>query len=235
MPVPPLVETVNVGRAEVNPHKRNVGATGFGKHPTAEPVRVRAPGPKQVGGAGSGLVGDFIGDRRHHGGDLQAVYAYQREDLDRWAGELGRDLPNGAFGENLTTSGIDLAEVLVGERWLVGTGEDEASSVVLEVTVPRIPCATFAGRLGERGWVKRFTADGRTGTYLRVVRAGQVRSGDPIRVVSSPEHDVTVGLVFRATTTRRDLLPRLLAARDHLEPETIALAEQGRTFVLDDA
>ena len=233
--MPQLVETVNVGRAEVNPHKRQVGATGFGKHPTAEPVEVRAPGPKQVGGRGSGLVGDFIGDRRHHGGDRQAVYAYQREDLDRWAATLDRDLPNGSFGENLTTSGIDLAEVLVGERWLVGTGEDDSSSVLLEVTVPRIPCATFAGRLGERGWVKRFTADGRSGTYLRVVRAGTVRSGDPITVVFTPDHDVTVGTVFRATTLRRDLLPQLLAARDYLEPETIALAEQGRTFTLDDA
>jgi MOSC domain-containing protein YiiM len=233
--VPQLVETVNVGRAAINPSKPKVGVTGIGKQPTDAPVEVRAPGPKQVGGRGSGLVGDFIGDRRHHGGDLQAVYAYQREDLDRWAAVLGRDLPNGSFGENLTTSGIDLAEVLVGERWLVGTGEDEASSVVLEVSVPRIPCATFASRLGERGWVKRFTADGRSGTYLRVVRAGTVRSGDPITVVFTPDHDVTVGTVFRATTLRRDLLPQLLAARDYLEPETIALAEQGRTFTLDDA
>ena len=67
--VPQLVETVNVGRAEVNPHKRQVGATGFSKHPADGPVQVRAPGPKNVGGRGSGLVGDFIGDRRHHGGD----------------------------------------------------------------------------------------------------------------------------------------------------------------------
>ena len=233
--MPQLVETVNVGRAEVNPHKPKVGVTGIGKQPTAEPVAVRAPGPRQVGGRGSGLVGDYIGDRYHHGGDLQAVYAFQREDLDRWAGELGRELPNGSFGENLTTRGIDLDAARVGERWLVGTGDDPATSVELEVTLPRIPCATFAGRLGLRGWVKRFTADGRSGAYLRVVRAGTVRSGDPIRVVFSPDHDVTVGTLFRATTTRRDLLPELLAARDYLQPETIALAEQGRTFTLDDA
>ena len=47
------------------------------------------------------------------------------------------------FGENLTTSGLDV-DGAVGERWQVG---DE---VVLEVAGPRIPCSTFAARMGEK-------------------------------------------------------------------------------------
>ena len=227
------VLSVNVGRGGDKAWAK-AGRTGIDKRPVDGPVTVRAPGPKR-GGLGSGLVGDVIGDRRHHGGDRQAVYAFQREDLDRWERELGRPLRNGGFGENLTTAGIDLEQVRVGERWVVGDPADPERSVELEATDPRIPCRTFAGFLAERGWVKRFTADGRTGTYLAVVRAGSVRAGDEIVRTFLPDHDVTLGLVFRATTTRRDLLPRLLGAREHLDAETLGMVERSQTVVLDDA
>jgi MOSC domain-containing protein YiiM len=224
------VLSVNVGAGADKPYAK-VRLTGIDKRPADGPVAVRAPGPRR---GVSGVAGDFIGDERHHGGDRQAVYAFQREDLDRWQGELGRELPNGCFGENLTTVGIDLEQVLVGERWTVG---DPASgeALELEVTDPRIPCRTFSGFLAERGWVKRFTADGRPGTYLSVVRPGQVRAGDEVRRTFVPDHDVTIGLLFRATTTQRDLLPRLLAARDYLDAETRGLVERRETFALDDA
>lgn len=213
--------SVNVGGSIPNPHKNSPWArtSGIGKVPVDGPVEVRDPGPKR-GGLGGGLVGDHVGDRKHHGGHDQAVYAYQREDLDRWAEQLGRELPDGAFGENLTTVGIDVNEALVGERWRVG------SDVELVVTSPRTPCATFAGWLGERGWIKRFTADTRPGTYFRVVRPGTITAGDPIEVVHRPGHDVTISLYFRSLMTEQDLLPRLLAAGDDLPAVTRAEAER---------
>ena len=211
MPVA-VLESVNLGRPRPNPFKP-VEATGIGKEPALGPVEVRDPGPKR-GGLGSGLVGDFIGDRKHHGGDEQAVYVFQREDLDRWQERLGRELPNGFFGENLTTSGIDVAEARVGERWRIG------AKVEVAVTAPRIPCSTFRGWVGEKGWVKLFTADARPGTYLRVLRPGTIQAGDPITVLHRPDHDVTVSLYFRSQLTERDLLPRLLAAGDDLPAGT---------------
>jgi len=195
------VLTVNVGRPRPNPWKPT-GLTGIDKQPVD--VLVRAPGPKGTGEVG--LAGDRVYDVRHHGGPDQAVYAYAREDLDFWVAEMGRPLVNGAFGENLTTEGIDLGNALIGERWRIG-GE-----VVLEVSCPRIPCATFQGWLAQEGWIKRFTGAGRTGTYLRVLSPGQIRGGDPIAIEYRPDHDVTVTMTFRALTTERDLLPRLLAA-----------------------
>ena len=207
-----MLESVNLGRPRPNPFKP-VEATGIGKEPVDGPVEVRDPGPKR-GGLGSGLVGDYIGDRKHHGGDEQAVYAFQREDLDRWAERLGRPLPNGFFGENLTTSGIDVNEARVGERWRIG---DE---VELALTAPRIPCSTFRGWVGEKGWMKMFAADARSGTYLRVLRPGTIQAGDPITVLHRPDHDVTVSLYFRSQMNERDLLPRLLAAGDDLPAET---------------
>ena len=186
--------------------------TGIGKQPVAHPVRIEPPGPKGVGA--SGLIGDQVCDLRHHGGTDQAVYAYAREDLDWWQRQLGRELPPGLFGENLTTLGLDLNATLVGERWRVG---DE---VVLEASSPRIPCAIFAEKMGEERWIKRFTERGASGAYLRVIAPGSLRAGDRITVEYRPEHTVTLGLYFRALTTESDRLEELLAAGDALPLET---------------
>jgi MOSC domain-containing protein YiiM len=221
----PHVLSVNLGHAQPNPYK-DTRSTGIGKLPVAGPVEVRAPGPKH-GGLGSGLVGDFIGDGKHHGGDLQAVYAFQREDLDAWQQRLGRELPDGWFGENLTTRDIDVNDARVGEIWQVG------DVVRLKVTSPRIPCSTFRGWMGEKGWARMFTAEGRAGTYLSVLTPGAVQAGDPVTVVHRPGHDVTSALVFRAITTERDLLPQLLAAGDDLEPEIAQMAGERRLVTLD--
>ncbi len=215
---------MNLGRPQPNPYKE-AEATGIGKRPVEGPVEVRDPGRK-ITGLGSGLVGDFVGDVKHHGGNDQAVYAFQREDLDVWQDRLGRVLPNGFFGENLTTSGIDVNEALIGERWRIGRVE-------LQVTCPRTPCATFRGWMGEKGWAKQFTAAARPGAYLKVVTPGQIRAGDSIEVVQRPDHPVSIALVFRAIITERELLPELLAAADYLDPETLALVQQRRTIVLD--
>ncbi len=182
----------------------NVPTTGIDKRPVDGPVPVTVPGPR--GTAPTGIAGDVVCDVRVHGGPDQAVYAYAREDLDRWAVELGRELPGGVFGENLTTSGLDVTGARIGERWRVG---DE---VLLEVSAPRIPCRTFAAWLGERGWIRRFTERAEPGAYLRVVQPGAIRAGDGIEVVHIPAHDVTIGVAFRALTAEPALLPRLLAA-----------------------
>ena len=219
------MQTVNIGRAAPNAHKSSK-STGIGKVPTDEAVEVRDPGPKTKG-LGSGLVGDFIGDGKHHGGNGQAVYAFQREDLDAWAERLGREVANGHFGENLTTIGIDVNEARLGERWRVG------ADVVLQVTTPRIPCATFRGWMGVKGWAKQFTAEARPGAYLSVVTPGTIRSGDTIEIVHRPDHDVTVALAFKAITTERHLLPELLLAGDDLDPELRQAATSRPTITGD--
>jgi MOSC domain-containing protein YiiM len=213
--------SLNLGRPEVSEHTdQPERLTGIDKRPVDGPVRVAAPGPKGVGA--SGVAGDAVCHTRHHGGDDQAVYAFAREDLDEWERESGRTLASGTFGENLTTEGLDVSGAKIGERWRIG------SEVILEVTSGRIPCSTFQGHLGEKGWVRRFTRKGATGAYLRVIEPGEIRAGDPIEIVHRPDHEVTVALQFRAVTTERELLPRLLAAGDALHPEAI---ERARTYM----
>jgi MOSC domain-containing protein YiiM len=212
------VLAVNLAHPRPNADKGTL-RTGIDKRPTDDAITVRAPGPMH-GGLGSGLVGDFIGDQQYHGGDDQAVYAYAREDLDAWERELQRDLSNGEFGENFTTERLDVTGARVGERWQVGI-----DGLVLEVTRPRIPCRTFATWLSIRGWVKTFTKAATPGAYLRVVETGTVRAGDSITVVDRPNHDVTVGLVFRALTLEPELLPQILHA-DALPEEIKELARR---------
>lgn len=196
-----VVESVNVG--ERRPIAAKSGVSGIDKRPVAGPVDVRAAEP-----GGSGLAGDRICDVRHHGGPDQAVYAYAREDLDGWEGQLG-PLASGVFGENLTTRGVEVTGAVIGERWRIGAG------LLLQVTVPRVPCRTFATWLDRRGWVRTFTDAAVPGAYLRVVEPGEVRAGDAVEVVHRPAHGLTIATTFRALLTSPELLP-LLATVDDL-------------------
>jgi MOSC domain-containing protein YiiM len=157
--------------------------------------------PVEVGPLG--LDGDTCADKVDHGGLEQAVYAYGREDLDWWTEQLGRELRNGMFGENLTTAGIDVSGALIGETWRVGTA-------VLQVTSSRVPCNTFKAWLDEEHWVKRFAAAGRPGAYLRVLTPGVIAPGDDLEVVSRPSVAVTVAESLQAFYGDHDLMRRLL-------------------------
>jgi MOSC domain-containing protein YiiM len=210
------IASVNVGQPQLNPWK-TIKLTGIDKRPVDGPVMVSRPRAKGMGMVG--LAGDRVYDVLNHGGPDRAVYAYAREDLDFWVAELGRPLPNGVFGENLTTEGIDVNDTLIGERWRIG------QDLILETSCPRIPCGTFQGWLALAGWVKRFTLAARPGSYFRVIEPGEIRAGDQIEVVHRPDHDVTVALSFRALTIESELLPRLLVA-DALPGELKDLARR---------
>jgi MOSC domain-containing protein YiiM len=165
-----------------------------GETPEVTAIDKRPRGGRLEVGA-LGLTLDTQVDRRHHGGEQQALYAYADEDADWWATELGRQVPPGLFGENLRIAGLEVSGAEIGERWRIGEGAD---AVVAEVTMPRIPCRTFQKRMGRRGWVKQFTRGGRYGAYLRVLVPGTVAAGDPVTVIARPGHGVRVNDVYPA-------------------------------------
>jgi MOSC domain-containing protein YiiM len=167
--------------------------TAIDKRPAAGRIVVRA----------LGLAGDEYADKENHGGHEQAVYAYAREDLDWWVERLGYELRNGLFGENITTSGLDITGALIGEIWRIGTA-------VVQVTSPRIPCITFQSWMDEPHWVKRFAAAGRPGAYLRVLTEGAVGAGDEAEVLDRPAERVTVAESMRAYYGDQDLIRRVL-------------------------
>ncbi len=189
------------------------GRTAIEKTPVVGPAAVRL----------LGVEGDQVADTKDHGGREQAVYAFAREDLDAWAEALGAPIPDGGFGENLTTVGLDVNAAEVGEQWRIG-------SVLLEVRSVRTPCADFKAWMGRCGhdntaWVKRFAAQKRPGPYLRVLEEGTLRAGEEIEVVHRPGHGVTVSTMFRALTGEPELLPQLQRV-DDLTPRAQARLER---------
>lgn len=181
------IRSTNVAHARPDPGGAD-RVSGIDKRPVPQLV-VFTPGPSY--GDGSGVVGDTVGDSAHHGGAQKAVYAFAREELDHWEGALGRTLTDGFFGENLTTEGFALHDLVINQQLQIG-------AVVLEVSVPRSPCRTFAGWLAERGWLKAFTARGRCGSYFRVVQPGTITAGDPVELRPAPDHGITMAQAFAA-------------------------------------
>ncbi|MGC0362424.1 MOSC domain-containing protein YiiM [Rhodococcus sp. 27YEA15] len=174
--------------------------------------------PGRVAVGRLGLGGDYVCDTEFHGGQYQAVYAYQLDEAQRWATELGRELHPGWFGENLLLSAMSVTDAVVGERWHI-TGPDSGDVLELEVTGPRTPCGTFGVWSGEKRWVKRFTERADVGAYLRVNRTGTIGAGDTVTRVHVPAHGVTVRDVFTATDPQR--LRRLLAGHSDLAPSVV--------------
>lgn len=211
------IVSVNVARVRPTDVREQGGFTGIDKIPTPSRVPVTAPE-----GRGVALPGDET-FAASHGGPDQALYAFAREDYDHWERELGRELRNGFFGDNLTVSGYDVCHALIGERWRIGP------SVVVQATYARIPCGNFQEQMGdEPHWIKRFTAHSHPGAYLRIVEPGEIGEGDAVTVVHRPDHDWTVAKMFRAWTLEQHLMPELMGLPEL--PETLrakALARFG--------
>ncbi len=185
--------SVNVGRPRAFVHKGRNAESAIWKTPVEGRVAAR----------GVNLEGDEQADRTVHGGPDKAVYAYALEDIRLWESELGRALGPGAFGENLTTEGVDVTGAVIGERWEVGT-------VCLEVSEPRTPCWKLAARMEDDAFLRRFTEAGRPGAYLRIVREGELGAGDAIEVTSRPEHGMTAGDVLRIYSRDRGEIAKLV-------------------------
>lgn len=216
------VLSANVGKSVATEHTSAPGGTtGIDKY-AASSLTVRPPGPK-VGGLGSGVVGDHIGDPRFHGGDNKAVYLFAREELDWWEVELGRSLRSGIFGENVTTTGLAVDDLVVGSA--LAFGDPAAPGAVLRVAGPRTPCRTFAGHLREKQWIKRFTAHGLTGAYCAVAVPGEIRTGDAVTVLEVPDHEITVPQLFRALTGDLALVERVIVSGALAGEESAQLAE----------
>jgi MOSC domain-containing protein YiiM len=165
----------------------------------------KAPAAGRIAARGVNLDGDDQADREAHGGPDKALYAYAVEDVRWWEERLGRSLPYGQFGENVTTEGIEVNDALVGERWQIG-------STVLEVSEPRIPCWRLGVRMEDKKFPRRFIDAQRPGAYLRIIVEGNVGAGDEIRVIGKPSRDLTIRDFFGIFYSReRDQLQRLVA------------------------
>ena len=194
------VVSVNVGLPREVEWRHDLVETAIHKSPVAGPVVVRR----------LNLDGDRQADLSVHGGPEKAVYVYPSEHYPHWQQELpGIPLPWGAFGENLTTEGIQEVGVHIGDVLRVGTAE-------FVVTQPRMPCFKLNVRFQRSDMVKRFLQSGRAGFYLAVLQEGQLQAGDSVELVPTAEPAVTVSELAALYTTERDnraLMQRALETR----------------------
>jgi MOSC domain-containing protein YiiM len=206
-----VLMSVNVGEERTLHRKDYVERTGIFKIPTDASVKVTK----------LGLEGDVIVSKKHHGGPDQAVYVYGWEDYEWWAKELGKQFAPGTFGENLTVRNLESAAFHIGDLLHVG-------EISLQVTAPRIPCGTFARRMGDSQWVKQFRRAERPGLYCRVLREGVIQKGDAISVEKYTGTTIPLIEMFREyynksksrETIRRYLeAPIAIRARRDLERE----------------
>nr|WP_295889584.1 MOSC domain-containing protein [uncultured Devosia sp.] len=173
-----------------------------------------------------GMAGDAICDRKHHGGADQAIYLYFADDYLWWATELNRSIEPGTFGDNLTISGVEGSSVAVGDRFTIG-------EVVLEVTSHRTPCMTFAARMGDRGFVRRFHRAGRPGAYCRVLQPGSVEAGMEVALTPYGGERITVSALMALDGEREiepDFLRRALTAPIHYKMRADYEAMLARLF-----
>lgn len=214
--------SVNIGQERTLQRNDRFERTGIFKFPTDQAVNLTK----------LGLEGDVIVSKKHHGGPDQAVYVYGGADYAWWSKELGREIAPGTFGDNLTISELASAAFHVGDYINIG-------DVVLQVTAPRIPCGTFATRMNDPQWVKRFRHAERPGLYCRVIQEGSVRAGDAITMESYAGETISIPEMFREyynrnkskETLRRQLeAPIAIRARRDLEKELIRLVGRGLSF-----
>ncbi|MFT4014223.1 MAG: MOSC domain-containing protein [Paracoccus sp. (in: a-proteobacteria)] len=141
-----------------------------------------------------GLAGDHQADRRVHGGPEKAVHHYPRDHYAAWAAELGA-LPllaePGAFGENISTTGMTEDRVAVGDIFRLGTA-------LVQISQGRQPCWKLSRRFGVPGMARRVQETGRTGWYYRVLQPGRVAPGDSLALLDRPAPEWTLARLWRA-------------------------------------
>ena len=172
--------SINLGIDKEIQIGEKVDRTGIYKIPVQNTVRVTK----------LGIEGDFIESKKHHGGPDQAVYIYGSADYAFWEKELGVEIQPGTFGENLTISELESGPFNIGDLLHIG-------EVTLEVTMPRIPCSTFAARMGDPAWVKKFRQAERPGLYCRVKREGVIKAGDAVALEKFQGETISIQQIYQ--------------------------------------
>lgn len=200
------VSALMTGRSALLPGGKR---SAIGKHPVLGPVRIGK----------LGLDGDLQVDKRHHGGPEMAVHLYPLAHHAFWRERLGDHLlldDPGAFGGNIGIERLDETQVRIGERFRLG-------DAVLEVSQPRMPCATIERRFERKGMVEAILESGRCGWYFRVIEEGEAMAGDALAPVAGTGSPHGVRETFKALAEPRaatdPALLRSLAECGSLSPE----------------
>ena len=144
-----------------------------------------------------GFEGDEVADLTVHGGVDKAVHFYPAEHYPKWIAHFAAEgfahplLDQvGAFGENISASGLTEDSLRIGDRFRIGRA-------LVEVAQGRQPCWKLDHHFGVHGLSGVVISSGRCGSYFRVIEEGEVAPGDRIQMVHQAEHDWTVARTFK--------------------------------------
>ncbi|MDF3935530.1 MOSC domain-containing protein [Pseudomonas citronellolis] len=138
-----------------------------------------------------GLPGEEAGHPRLYDGLDRVLHHYPAEHYRHWRKlHPQQRWQQPAFGENLSTFGVNEADVCVGDlfRW----GE-----ALLEVSQPRSPCYCLGRRWNLPELPLQLQQQGRCGWFYRVRRAGMVSAGAPLELVQRHYPQLSVASLLR--------------------------------------
>ena len=180
------VLSVNVGLPRKVIFNGQIITTAIFKDPVKGPITLRK----------LNLDGDRQADLTVHGGIDKAVYSYPSEHYDYWHKQfLGTEIMWGMFGENFTTEGLFEDAVNVGDQFQIGSAK-------LVATQPRMPCYKLGVRFGRMDVIRRFMISGRPGIYFKVIKEGEVKTGDKIENIKRDENNIKVKDIVSLYTGR---------------------------------
>ncbi|KMP38750.1 MOSC domain-containing protein [Bacillus bombysepticus] len=172
--------SLNIGLPKEVTYGGKVVHTGINKKQVKEPVYLSFVK----------FSGDGQADLVHHGGVDKAVCVYTGDHYPYWEKELNQDLVYGAFGENITVSGMSEEDVCIGDTFELG-------QAIVQVTQPRQPCFKLAKKYNIPKLPLYFQETGYTGFYFRVLKEGWVSSVDTLKRLQSDPKGVSVAFANR--------------------------------------
>jgi MOSC domain-containing protein YiiM len=199
------ISSVNIGKPLKITWRGKEIQTGIYKQPVNHSIFLGA----------EDVENDHVIDRRYHGGLDKACYLFSEDHYDFWKTRY----PNlewnwGMFGENLTISNLDEAQVMIGNIYQVG-------EAIIQITQPRQPCFKLGVKFGTQKMIKEFVNSGHSGAYVRVIKSGNVLKGQELILEEKAKNSMSIREVFSLLYADKSLIEKAKAA---LKIESLAEA-----------
>ncbi|SDI01575.1 MOSC domain-containing protein [Winogradskyella thalassocola] len=154
--------------------------TGIYKIPTEHPIYLGQ----------SDVKGDEVSDRKVHGGEFKACYLFSTNQYPYWQDLYPNlDWTYGMLGENLTVENLDEKQLFIGDIYKLG-------NALVQITQPREPCFKFAHKFGSDTVLQQFITHGYSGTYVKVLKEGEVKIGDTFELLERGKDSISIFQLF---------------------------------------
>ncbi|MFD2562193.1 MOSC domain-containing protein [Aquimarina rubra] len=174
------VVSTNIGEPQTISWRGKEVKTGIYKYPVNKPIFLDTEDVK----------GDFVIDRRFHGGVDKACYLYAAEHYPYWKEKYpDLDWNYGMFGENLTVEGFDERDIKIGAIYRLG-------EATVQISRPRQPCYKLGAKFGTQKILKQFINSLFPGVYVRVLESGTVNKGDEFILIDEADDGVSISEIY---------------------------------------